>query len=84
MCDNLSKFTGKGKETMPQTKVFPTERQDQPKICSFPRLEKFLPPNFYSNTDQRLTPPTKEQFSCYNPIKTSLLAVVIAPVPLLF
>ena len=26
-------------------------------------------------------PPTKQQFSCYNPIKTSFLAVVIAPVP---
>ena len=28
--------------------------------------------------------PTKQQFSCYNPIKTSFLAVVIAPVPFSF
>ena len=28
--------------------------------------------------------PSKKQFSCYNPIKTSFLAVVIAPVPFLF
>ena len=28
--------------------------------------------------------PTKQQFSCYNPIKTSLLAVVVAPVPFPF
>ena len=27
-----------------------------------------------------LSPPTKWQFSCYNPIKTSLLAVVVVPV----
>ena len=27
------------------------------------------------------SPPIKQQFSCYNPLKTSFLALVIAPVP---
>ena len=30
------------------------------------------------------SPPTKQQFSIYNPIKTAFLAVVIAPAPFLF
>ena len=34
------------------------------------------PPNFYA--------PTKQQFSCYNPIKISFLAAVVAPVPFPF
>ena len=29
-------------------------------------------------------PPTNKLFSCYNPIKTSFLALAIAPVPFLF
>ena len=33
-------------------------------------------PNFYL--------PKKQQFSCYNPIKTTFLAVVVAPVPFPF
>ena len=32
----------------------------------------------------RKSPPSKQQFSCYNPIKTSYLVVVIAPVTFLF
>ena len=53
------------------------------KIPSSARALDSLPPprkmpsiNFY--------PPTKQQFSCYNPIKTSFLAVVVAPVPFPF
>ena len=43
-------------------------------LDSLPPPGKMIPPspNFYS--------PTKQQFSCYNPIKTSFLAVVVAPV----
>ena len=40
---------------------------------SLPNQEKFL---LYNS-------PTKQQFSCYNPTKTSVLAAVIAPVPFL-
>ena len=39
---------------------------------SLPHLEKFPPLKFNS--------PTKKQFPCYNPIKTSFLPVVSAPV----
>ena len=64
---------------------FPTWGWNQMKICSFlsgPR--KILPTNFYSPlTKSQFTPhpppPTKQQFSRYNPIKTAFLAVVIAP-----
>ena len=42
----------------------------QSKICSFP------PP--------KVIPPTKQQFSSYNSIKTGFLAVVNAPAPFLF
>ena len=31
-----------------------------------------------------IPPPTKQQFSSYNPIKTAFLAVAIAPAPSLF
>ena len=41
-----------------------------------PPPSRLPPQNFY--------PPSKQQFSCYNPIKTSYLVVVIAPVPFLF
>ena len=37
-------------------------------------IEALVPPS----------PPTKQQFSIYNPIKTAFLAVVIAPAPFLF
>ena len=43
----------------------------------FPYQEKSPPVDSVSPTN-------KKQFSCYNPIKTSFLAVVIAPVPFLF
>ena len=51
-------------------------------IPSFPG--KIPPTKFLFPSYQRLIPPTTEQFSCYNPIKTSFLAVVIAPIPFLF
>ena len=49
-----------------------------PKIAYPLHLEKPLQPNFYS------PPPTKQQFSSYNPIKTAFLAVFIVPAPFLF
>ena len=49
------------------------------KICSFPRLEKSLSPP----STKFLLPPTKQQFSSFNPIKTAFLAVVIGPAPFL-
>ena len=45
----------------------------QLKVCSFPTTRK-------TATYQIFIPPTKWQFSCYNPVKTSLLAVVVVPV----
>ena len=55
---------------------------DQPKICSFPSSTwKSSPPAdflFPPPLLQRLIHPDKWQFSCYNPIKTSFLAAVIA------
>ena len=48
-----------------------------------PPPHKIPPPNIYSPY-QRLNSPIKSQFSCYNPIKASFLAVAIAPVPFLF
>ena len=51
-------------------------------IPSFPG--KIPPTKFLFPSYQRLISPTTEQFSCYNPIKTSFLAVVIAPIPFLF
>ena len=43
---------------------------------------KNVPPNFYPPPP----PPTisKQQFSCYNPIKTSFVAAVVVPVPFPF
>ena len=44
---------------------------------SLPPPGKMPPPlNFYM--------PTKQQFSCYNAIKTSVLVVVVTPVPFPF
>ena len=61
----------------PPLRVFPTagvgEVLPPAKICSFPPPGKIPPSGL---------PPTKERFSCYNPIKSSFLAVVIDPVPL--
>ena len=45
----------------------------QLKVCSFPTTRK-------TATYQIFILPTKWQFSCYNPIKTSLLAVVVVSV----
>ena len=70
----------------------------QLKICSFlptsknsqpSRLPLPPPTNFYSPStkSQFLTPPpplTRQHFSSYHQIKTSFLAVAIAPVPFLF
>ena len=39
-------------------------------LDSLPPTRKMPSTNFY--------PPTKQQFSCYNPIKTSCLAVAVA------
>ena len=51
-------------------------------LLILPHLEKspsrLPPPSFYSPLHQRLIPPLN------NPIKTSFLPVVIAPVPFLF
>ena len=52
--------------------ILPTRKSSLPKQTL---AAKFLLPY------QRFIPLTKQQFSCYNPIKTSFLAVVIAHVP---
>ena len=46
-------------------------------LLILPQQEKIPPLNFYS-----APPPTKQQFSSYNPTKTAFLAVGIAPAPL--
>ena len=46
-----------------------------------PPEEKLAPLNFYHPPPPL---PTKQQFSSYNPIKTTFLAVVIAPLSILF
>ena len=50
-----------------------------PSTEKIPLPNKFPPPLY-----QRFSASTKKQFSCYNPIKASFLAVVIAPIPFLF
>ena len=52
-----------------------------------PLAKNLLNPSLPGNPTSRLPPinflfpPTKSQFSCYNPIKPSFLAVVIVPLP---
>ena len=55
----------------------------QPKICSPPSR---LPHQIFTQppAPSKIEFETKQQFSCYNPIKTAFLAVVIAPAPILF
>ena len=53
----------------------------QPKVCSFPPLD--FPHQFLSPLP-KVDPPTKQQFSRYNPIKTGFLAVVIVTALFLF
>ena len=49
-----------------------------------PHLDKSPTNKFLSPPPKVNSPPTKQQFSSYNPIKTAFLAVVIAPAPFLF
>ena len=66
----------------------------QAKICSPPPLpageippppSTHTPPNqIFISFPPKINPPTKKNFLNYNPIKTSFLAVVIAPVPFMF
>ena len=48
-------------------------------ILPYPSSRKTLltPPSFYPFHTKGSFPPTVEQFSCFNPIKTLFLAVVI-------
>ena len=45
-------------------------------------LDSFSPPGKMPPT--KFFMPTKQKFSCYNPTKTSVLAVVVAPGPFPF
>ena len=53
----------------------------QQKICSFSPVDS---PHQIISPPPKVDPPTKQQFSRYNPIKTRFLAVVIVPAPFLF
>ena len=55
------------------------ERTIPPSRLPHPTKLSFPPP-----TPQKSIPPTKQQFSSFNPIKTTFLAVVIVPAPFLF
>ena len=55
------------------------ESPHPPKIYSFP-----LPPKFLFPSTKSHSPLTKQQFSSYNPIKTTFLAVAIASAPFCF
>ena len=78
----------------PLTSGEPLPPPHQAKICSPPplQLEKSLPPpsthtppnQIFISSPPKINPPTKKIFLNYNPIKTSFLAVVIAPVPFMF
>ena len=48
------------------------------------KKKKKKPPQKKKKKKEIKLSPTKQQFSCYNPIKTSLLAVAVAPVPFPF
>ena len=70
-------------------RIFPTSENEErvpptsQKFGHFPQLEKFSSSRLHASPQP---PPrlTKQQFSSYNPIKTALLAVVIALAPFLF
>ena len=68
----------RGRALPPMHRVFPTIGKFAPPPLpkKFPPVDSSAPPN--------INPPTKQQFSSYNPIKTEFLAVVIVLAPFLF